>query len=262
MRTVSRIYAKIRGYRKRRHTIINLTIMKYLYILYQYLIAWPLFALLTILTALLTIVWMFAPNSLFINSVQRCWSRSFFILMLLPVKVSGKENIQKGQSYVFVSNHQSICDVFLAYGYLPVIFKFLMKKELRKIPFVGLACQICGHVYIDRSNMRAAVVSIKKVEQTLKNGICTVIYPEGTRTPNGEVQKFKRGAFMVATHLSLPVIPLSVSGGYECMPKGAKYMKRHPIHLHIGKPMNLKEYETEEAATEAVRQAVIEGMKK
>ena len=236
--------------------------MKYLYIAYQYLIAWPLFAVFTLVTAILTIIWMFEPNSKFINSVQRYWSRSFFWLMLIPVRVSGKENIKKGQSYVFVSNHQSFCDVFLAYGWLPVVFKFLMKQELRRIPLVGLACQLCGHVYIDRSNPRAAVASIKKVEERLQNGICTVIYPEGTRSANGEVLKFKRGAFMVATHLNLPVVPLSITGCHECMPKGSGYITRHPVHLHIGRPMNLKEYGDEAAATEAVRQAVIDGMRK
>jgi 1-acyl-sn-glycerol-3-phosphate acyltransferase len=181
--------------------------------------------------------------------------------MLLSVSVTGQENIQKGQSYVFVSNHQSFSDVFLVYGWLPVIFKFLMKQELRKIPFVGYACEVCGHVYIDRSSPRAAAASLRKVEETLQNGVCTVIYPEGTRTTNGEVGRFKRGAFQIALDLGLPVIPLSISGCYEIMPKGAWFVTNHPAHMHIGKPIDLKQFEEPNDAIEAVRQAVIEGIK-
>lgn len=234
--------------------------MKYIYYAYQYLVAWPLFVLFTFLTALTTIVWAAAPNSRFIHGVQALWSRSFFYLMFLPVRLTGSEHLQEGQSYVFVSNHQSFSDVFLVYGWLPVVFKFLMKQELRKIPFVGLACQICGHIFVDRRNLRQAGASLKMVEQRLQNGVCTVIYPEGTRSLTGEVQPFKRGAFQVALHLGLPVVPLSVTGCYECMPKGAKVINRHPVHLHIGKPMDLSMYSDENVAIDAVRKAVIEGM--
>jgi 1-acyl-sn-glycerol-3-phosphate acyltransferase len=234
--------------------------MKYPYICYQYLIAWPLFTLITLFTAIMTIIWMAWPNSCFIHAIQAFWSRSFFYLMFLPVEVTGMENIKKGQSYVFVSNHQSFCDVFLIYGWLPVIFKFLMKQELRKIPFVGTACEVCGHVYIDRRNLRAAVKSLRKVEQTLKDGVCTVIFPEGTRSVTGEVQPFKRGAFQVALHLHLPVIPLSLTGCSDCMPKGAKSISRHPVRMHIGKPMDLSVYEGEQEAINAVHQAVVEGL--
>lgn len=236
--------------------------MKYLYRIYQYLIAWPLFVLNTLLTALITIIWFPWPNSRFIHGVQAYWSQSFFFLMLLPVRVTGGGDLQKGQSYVFVSNHQSFCDVFLNYGWLPVVFKYLMKQELRKIPVVGLACKVCGHVFIDRRNPRAAARSLQQVEQTLRKGVCTVIYPEGTRSTTGEVQRFKRGAFQVAFDLHLPVVPLSVSGCYECMPKGSAFIERHPVNLHIGKPMDLTTYADEQEAINAVRQAVIEGMTK
>jgi 1-acyl-sn-glycerol-3-phosphate acyltransferase len=234
--------------------------MKPLYILYQYLFAWPLFALITLFTAIMTIIWMAWPNSRFIHAIQAFWSRSFFYLMFIPVEITGMENIRQGQSYVFVSNHQSFCDVFLIYGWLPVIFKFLMKQELRKIPFVGTACEVCGHVYIDRHNLRSAVQSLRKVEQTLKNGVCTVIFPEGTRSKTGEVQPFKRGAFQVALHVHLPVIPLSITGCHECMPKGAGFITRHPVRLHIGKPMDLSVYQEEQEAVNAVQQAVVEGL--
>lgn len=233
--------------------------MKILYTVYQYFFAWPLFILNTLFTAVMTIVWMPAPNARFINKLQKAWSRSFFRLMLLPVEIDGTENIEEGQSYVFVSNHQSFCDVFLIYGWLPVIFKWLMKKELRKVPFVGTACAVCGHIYVDRSNPRAAKESLQEIKQKLTNGICTVIFPEGTRSATGELGRFKRGAFQIALDTNLPIVPLALIGCHEVMPKGAKVIRYGKVKMRIGKPINLSSYSQEQTqeASDYVREQVV-----
>lgn len=242
--------------------------MKPFYILYQYLVAWPLLAVLTVFTALFTICTVPWRNAEFVHKVQQFWSRSFFWLMFLPVSVDGEEHIQKGQSYVFVANHQSMFDVWLVYGWLPVIFKWLMKAELRKVPFVGIGCKAAGHIFVDRRNAKASMESLKEVEKQLSNGVCTVIFPEGTRSLNGEVGRFKRGAFQIAIDLGLPVIPLSLDGCFEVLPKGKPFVHHHPVHMHIGEPIDLKQYKDAEgkidanAAIEAVRNAVINGRKK
>ena len=171
-----------------------------------------------------------------------------------------------GQSYVFVSNHQSMFDVWLIYGWLPVIFKWLMKAELRKVPFVGTGCKAAGHIFIDRRNAKAALESLKEVEKQLVGGVCTVIFPEGTRTLNGEVGRFKRGAFQIALDLGLPVIPLSLTGCFDVLPKGKPFVHRVPTSMYIGEPIDLKQFRDADgnpdanAAIEAVRNAVIEGM--
>ena len=243
-------------------------IMKPFYILYQYLVAWPLLAVLTVFTAVFTICTVPWRNAEFVHKVQQFWSRSFFWLMFLPVSVDGEEHIQKGQSYVFVANHQSMFDVWLVYGWLPVIFKWLMKAELRKVPFVGIGCKAAGHIFVDRRNAKASMESLKEVEKQLSNGVCTVIFPEGTRSLNGEVGRFKRGAFQIAIDLGLPVIPLSLDGCFEVLPKGKPFVHHHPVHMHIGEPIDLKQYKDAEgkidanAAIEAVRNAVINGRKK
>lgn len=237
--------------------------MKYLYIAYQYLIAFPFLWIWTMLVALITILFFPIPNAYWLNRLQAVWARMFCWLMFIPVTVSGEENIKKGQSYVFVANHQSMFDIWMVYGWLPVIFKWLMKKELRKIPLVGTACKAVGHIYIDRSSPGAARESLKVMEKALRNGISTVIFPEGTRSANGEVGKFKRGAFQIAADLNLPVIPISLSGCYEVMKKGAPYVTRHPIHMHIGEPISPelfdKDHQTE--SIEMVREIIIKNMK-
>jgi 1-acyl-sn-glycerol-3-phosphate acyltransferase len=240
--------------------------MKYIlypfYILYQYLIAWPILVVLTAFTAIFTICTVFWRNAEFVHKVQQFWSRSFFWLMFLPVSVDGAEHIQPGQSYVFVANHQSMFDVWLVYGWLPVIFKWLMKAELRKVPFVGTGCKAAGHIFVDRRNAKAAMESLKEVERQLVGGVSTVIFPEGTRSKDGEVGRFKRGAFQIAWDLGLPVIPLSLSGCFDVLPKGKPFVHRHPVHMHIGKAIDLKKYADSNEAIEAVREAVIEGIKR
>ena len=150
-------------------------------------------------------------------------------------------------------------DVWLVYGWLPVIFKWLMKAELRHVPFVGLGCTAAGHIFVDRRNAKAAMESLKEVGKQLVNGVCTVIFPEGTRSKNGEIGRFKRGAFQIAWELGLPVIPLSLDGCFEVLPKGKPFVHRHPVHMHIGEPMDLKQYADANEAIEAVRNAVING---
>lgn len=237
--------------------------MKYVlrpfYWLWQYLIAWPLLMVLTVFTAVFTVCTVFWKNAEFVHKVQQFWSRSFFWLMFLPVSVDGQEHIVPGQSYVFVANHQSMFDVWLVYGWLPVIFKWLMKAELRKVPFVGTGCKAAGHIFIDRRNTKAAMESLKEVEKQLVNGVCTVIFPEGTRSLNGEVGRFKRGAFQIALDLGLPIIPLSLDGCYEVLPKGKPFVYRAPVHMHIGEPIDLKQFSDPNEAIEAVRNAVIAG---
>lgn len=237
--------------------------MKYVlrpfYWLWQYLIAWPLLVVLTVFTAVFTVCTVFWKNAEFVHKVQQFWSRSFFWLMFLPVSVDGQEHIVPGQSYVFVANHQSMFDVWLVYGWLPVIFKWLMKAELRKVPFVGTGCKAAGHIFIDRRSTKAAMESLKEVEKQLVNGVCTVIFPEGTRSLNGEVGRFKRGAFQIAWDLGLPIIPLSLDGCYEVLPKGKPFVYRAPVHMHIGEPIDLKQFSDSNEAIEAVRNAVIAG---
>lgn len=238
--------------------------MKYLYIIYQYLIAFPILWILTMLTAIITILLFPWPNCKFVNWVQKLWSRSFGWMLFLPVTITGKENIKPGQSYVFVANHQSMLDVWIIYGWLPVIFKWLMKAELRKVPFVGSACKAAGHVFVDRSSPMAAKKSLEDVEKVLTNGICTVIFPEGTRTLNGEVGRFKRGAFQIALELNLPIIPISLSGCYEAMNRKAKYVTWHPVHMHIGEPILPEQFDKENPMTtiEMIREEVIKNIQK
>ncbi len=236
------------------------SIIYVLYGLYQYIIVWPIMVVLTLFTAVFTMLFVPFRNAEFVHKVQQFWSRSFYRLMFLPVTVEGLEHIQQGQSYVFVSNHQSMFDVWLIYGWLPVIFKWLMKAELRKVPFVGTACKAAGHIFVDRRNPKAAMESMEEVKKQLKDGVCTVIFPEGTRTKDGQVGRFKRGAFQIALDLQLPVVPISLSGCYNVLPKGKPFVYRRPVRMYVGEPIDITQFENNNEAIEFVRGKVIENI--
>ena len=146
-------------------------IVTFFYRLWQVCVMLPVWACITIFTAVTTIIFQHWRNSAWLHRIQQIWSRSFFWLLFLPVKVTGKENIDPRQSYVFIANHQSMADVFAVYGWLPSVFKWLMKAELCKIPFVGSACLAAGHIYVKRGNTAAAAESLRQCEQILHNGV-------------------------------------------------------------------------------------------
>jgi len=226
-------------------------------LLYQCLIALPILVVATILCALITIICIPWKNSWWLHQIQAVWARLFCWLFFIPVSICGTEHIRSGQSYVFVSNHQSYFDTFVIYGWLPVVFKWLMKKEISRIPLVGTACKAAGHIAIDRSHTKAAIESLQLVEQQLVNGVSTVIFPEGTRTSDGQVARFKRGAFQIAWDLNLPVIPIRLDGCYEVMSKHAHMVTSHPVSMTILPEMDLHQFDTMEQAIEAVRTIII-----
>lgn len=235
--------------------------MKVLYILYQYLIGFPLIVLSTLFAAVFTIICFPWKNGKAPRAVQVFWSRSVIRLLLLPIKVTGRENVDSKQSYVFVANHQSFLDVFAIYGWLPNNFKWLMKKEIRRVPFVGTACAVAGHIFVDRSNPRAALQSMDKVKKELVDGISTVIFPEGTRTKTGEIGRFKQGAFKIAMDMELPVVPITLNGFYKAMPSGQPFANPYShLSLHIGKPIDISQFTDINDAMIYVREKVEQGV--
>ncbi len=234
--------------------------MKVIHFLYQWFIALPVFAVFTVFTAVVTMLFFPFKNAMWIVWIQRLWSRSFFWLTFTKVEVEGAENIDKRQSYVFVANHQSNTDVWLVYGYLPVIFKWIMKYELKKVPFIGWGCVAAGHIFINRKNPILAKKSLDEAEKTLRNGVSVVVFPEGTRSADGQVGKFKRGAYMLAFDLKLPIIPLTLNGCHEVWQRGSLWINfGKTVKLTIHQPIDSSIYTADNQAEiiEITRQTVI-----
>lgn len=212
--------------------------MLLLYRIYQICIMLPLLLVATTLTALLTIIgsafgggrwWGYYPAV--------AWSRLFCILTLVKVTVDHCENIDKHTSYVFVANHQGAYDIFSIYGYLGHNFRWMMKQSLRTIPLVGFACDKAGHIYVDRSTPTKLRDTMQRAKNLLRHGMSLVVFPEGARTLDGRMQRFKRGAYTLATEFRLPVVPLTINGSYDIMPRQSKLPHWGHIVITIHKPI-------------------------
>lgn len=214
--------------------------MKYLYRLYQLLVALPIFLLASILTSLVTILGCWLGNGhLWGYYPGKLWSWLTIRLFLLPVKVKGRENLDKSQSYVFVSNHQGAFDIFLIYGFLGRNFKWMMKRQIRQIPFVGMACEYSHQIFVDKRGPSKIKETYDKARETLSGGMSVVVFPEGARTFTGHMGVFKRGAFMLADELQLPVVPLTINGSFHVMPRmrDCRWVTWHPLRLTIHEPI-------------------------
>lgn len=214
--------------------------MKYLYRIYQLLIALPLIAIYTLITSLMVIIGCTLGNGHFWGYYPGKWWAQFIIrILLLPVKVEGRENLVKGQSYVFVANHQGAFDIFLIYGFLSRNFKWMMKRQLRQMPFVGKACESAHHIFVDKRGASKIRETYDRARQTLQGGMSLVVFPEGARSFTGHMGVFKRGAFMLADDIELPVVPLTINGSFDIMPRtrDMKWVVWHPLRITIHKPI-------------------------
>ena len=214
--------------------------MKYIYRLYQLFICLPILIVDSIFTSLATVIGCMLGNGHFWGYYPgKCWSWLWIRILLLPVKVEGRENLDSKQSYVFVSNHQGAFDIFLIYGFLGRNFKWMMKKGIGKIPLIGTACKYAHHIFVDKSGPSKIRATYDKARSILKEGMSLVVFPEGARTFTGHMGVFRRGAFMLADDLQLPVVPLTINGSFDVKPriKDKYWIFWHPLKLTIHKPI-------------------------
>lgn len=214
--------------------------MKYIYYAYQLCIALPLGIIATILTALAVVIgcslgfghfWGYYPG--------RWWSKVILWLLLLPVKVEGHQHLEKNQSYVFVANHQGAFDIFLIYGYLGRNFKWMMKYQLRHLPLVGWACEKSHQIFVDKRGPKKIKATYDAARQTLQGGTSVTVFPEGSRTFTGHMGVFKKGAFALADELQLPVVPLTINGSFNVLPRtrGLSFVTWHRLSLTLHEPI-------------------------
>ncbi len=227
-------------------------ILRNLYQPYKFIVFIPLLAIFTTIMGSMAVILSFIAGEKIGSYCGIIWARllAFFTPMFLMKE--GRENMDKKQSYVVISNHQSHYDILVLYGWLGVDFKWVMKQELRKIPFLGIACYKLGHIFIDRSNTKAALTSINEAKKKITNGTSVLFFPEGTRSKNGNTLKFKRGAFKMALDLGIPILPVTINHTYKILPTDTIDLFPGCAKMSIHPPMDIKGY-TEDNMTDLIR---------
>lgn len=196
--------------------------------------------------------------------VARIWAKCILVASGIKVTVKGHSNIDSAGSYIYMSNHLSNFDIPVLLAYLPVQFRWLAKAELFKIPLFGYAMQRAGYISIDRSNFRSAVQSLKRAAINIRDGVSVLIFPEGTRSQDCNIQPFKKGGFVLAVDSGVPIIPVIIHGTWPIMPKKRILVKPGNVVLEIAKPIKSSDYarKTKEDLMEKVRNVLIESFEK
>lgn len=190
-----------------------------------------------ITTAVVTSV--FAPGGRWQIFLYRLWGSTVLAIFGARVRVTGAENLEPGQNYVIVSNHLSLVDTPLMLKSLPVPFKFLAKRELLKVPFIGWYLSRAGHLTVDRASLRSSIQSMNECARLIRErSLSVLIFAEGTRSLTGEMQPFKDGAAYLAIQSGVPAAPVALVGTWDILPAKDSCFLPGEVELRIGQPVS------------------------
>lgn len=172
-----------------------------------------------------------------LHSFARAWSWMIMKTIFSPVKVIGLDKIDTSRTHVYAVNHASALDIPVLYVYLPFQFRIAFKKELLSYPIVGWHLKRSGQICIDQQNPAASIGSIRSALKGLKAGMPLVIYPEGGRTPDGQIKPFLPGAFFLAIKAQVDIVPIALVGTFELLPMNTYHIKSRPLEMRVGDPI-------------------------
>jgi 1-acyl-sn-glycerol-3-phosphate acyltransferase len=205
----------------------------------SYVIFDPLIWAYTVLLGTVSIpVSLFGDKDRILHGFARFWSQLILGTILSPVNVIGLAQIDTTKPHVYAVNHASALDIPVLYVHLPFQFRIAFKKELLSYPIVGWHLKRSGQVTIDQQNPSRSIGSIRTALKSLKAGMPLVIFPEGGRTPDGEIKPFLPGAFFLAIKAQLDIVPIALVGTYELLPMNTYHIKPRPLEMRVGEPIS------------------------
>jgi 1-acyl-sn-glycerol-3-phosphate acyltransferase len=216
--------------------------LRILYKPYVWFIYLPLLGIMTVFFGILSAIVATIVSPRAGSITGSVWARVIGTLAPMKVSIIGRENVDPRQSYVIISNHRSLFDVVVLYGWIGIDFKWVMKQELRKIPGLGIGCEKIGHVFIDRSNSEKAIASINAAKDRLINGTSVIFFPEGRRSDTNEMREFKKGAFKLALEFGLPILPVTLVNTSYILPNKTLDLLPGTAKIVFHKPIDIKNY--------------------
>jgi len=214
---------------------------------------------LAISIAALLIVHIFRKSDASTQSFARAWARLNLLTAGARVSRQGGEALDPSSAYIFAANHQSQYDIFVLQGYLGHDFRWMAKKELFQVLLWGPAMRAAGYIPVDRSRGRQALKSLAAAARKIAGGTSVVVFPEGTRSPDGNLGTFKAGGIQLAIKAGVPIVPVAVSGTYGILPKGRLLVRPGKVHVAVGEPIAVDERSQKDKheLTEEVRRQVV-----
>jgi 1-acyl-sn-glycerol-3-phosphate acyltransferase len=175
---------------------------------------------------------------------MRRWSKDNLWLSRARVEIEGLENIDSDRPQIFAANHSGLHDILSLAAHLPIQFRWVAKKSLFNVPFMGWHMRRSGYIPIDRENPREAARSIIEAARVIRGGVNAIAFPEGTRSRTGDIGQFRSGAFALALRTGVPLVPITLEGSYRViMPKTLQVNPGTVIRIKIDKPIDLSEYD-------------------
>ncbi len=228
----------------------------------MYIIRIFLIVIVAVVTAIVTIVtWPLHFNGRLPYFYYKIMAKLFLLCGGVKVDyVHGLENLDKNETYLFLSNHLSYFDIPVLMNVLPNNIRFVYKKSMTKIPIFGWGMYAGGYIPINRTNPREAIVSLKKAaDYIVRKRLSVVMFPEGTRSPDGNTAEFKRGMTMIAELAKCKIVPVSISGTYEILNRSSLKIKPGKVRVYIDKPV---EYSAERNFLSGLRDLIVANKEK
>ena len=186
---------------------------------------------------------LFDPYGKHVYGISRIWTWMILTVGGVSVKVNGLSRIDPRRQYVFMVNHQSNIDIpVLVHSLSAFQLRWIAKKELLWVPFFGWAMWASKHIAVDRSDRLDALGSLKKARERMAGGISVVVFPEGTRSRDGQLLPFKRGGFLLALQAQTPIVPITINGSVAILPKGDWRIRSGEIEVTVGEPLAVEKY--------------------
>ncbi len=227
------------------------------------LLCWVVFVFTTVILGTTSIFLSFFDSSGNLpHRVARLWGKIQLRITGTGVRVQGLEVIDPGKSYILVSNHQSTFDIFSLLGYLPLQFRWTAKAELFRIPFMGWAMARTGYIPIERHSPMKAYRSMLRAAEVVRKGTSVIIFPEGTRSPDGKLQAFKKGVFLIALKSQAPILPITIQGASRIMRKGDWRIHPGEVKIQVDPPIDTAGVSTdrESELSQRVRSAMMKNL--
>jgi 1-acyl-sn-glycerol-3-phosphate acyltransferase len=188
----------------------------------------------------------------------RGWARSVLAVAGISIHVLHREKAERGKSVVVVANHESFCDILVLLATLPMQVRFLAKRSVFRVPVLGWSIAAAGFVPVDRGDRARGAATVEAALRRLRGGRSLVIFPEETRTRDGELLPFKRGAAHLALKSGLPLLPIGIAGTFRILPRGTWEIRPGPVLVSVGNPIDVagRSLRDRDAVTEGARDAI------